>query len=75
MFELQSTRLMHWHGGNEWVEMNEESGEHSAASHDPERSWLKGARIFRCSKCEEQVAVVPKSAEATMDDGHPHPAV
>jgi hypothetical protein len=55
--------------------MVERGGEHSVASHDPERSWLKGGRIFKCGSCEEQVAVVPQSADATMDEGHPHPAV
>jgi hypothetical protein len=75
MLELQGMKLMHWHGGNNWVEMLESGGEHSIASHDPERSWLKGGRIYRCSSCEEQVAVVPASADANMDEGHPHPAV
>jgi hypothetical protein len=75
MLELQGMKLMHWHGGNDWVEMVEGSGDHDVASHDPERSWLKGGRIYRCSKCEEQVAVVPQSADAMMDEGHPHPAV
>ena len=75
MLQLQGMTLMHWHGDDEWVEMLEGGrGEHGVDSHDPERSWLKGARIFRCSKCEEQVAVIPQSAEAAMDEGHTHPA-
>jgi len=75
MLELQGMKLMHWHGGNNWVEMVEGGGEHSVASHDPERAWLKGGRIYQCSSCEEKVAVVPQSADADLDDGHPHPAV
>jgi hypothetical protein len=73
MLELQGMKLMHWHGGNEWVEMAEGGGDHGVAAHDPERAWMKAARIFRCTQCEEQVAVVPPSAE--MDEGHPHPVV
>ena len=68
MFEFQSLRLMHWHGGDDWVPM-EEGGEHTSASHDPERAWLKGARIFKCSSCEEQVAVSgdPRDGQAGSD--------
>ena len=73
MLQLQGMTLMHHHGGNNWIEMVEGGG-HDVASHDPERSWLRGARIFKCSSCEEQVAVVPKSAEAAMDEGHTQPA-
>jgi hypothetical protein len=45
------------------------------ASHDPERAWVKGARIFRCSACEEEIAIVPEDATKRADADHPHPAV
>jgi hypothetical protein len=48
-------KVMHWHGGDDWVPMTE--GEHGVARHDPERSWLRGARIFKCSSCEEHIAI------------------
>lgn len=70
MFEMQGGfRVMHWHGGNDWVPMNE--GDHDVASHDPERSWLKGARIFKCSSCEEQIAIAPGSPMEDPDADHP----
>ena len=75
MFEMQGggLRVMHWHGGNDWVAM--ENAEHDASSLDPERAWLKGARIFRCTACEEQVAIVPEDPREQPDADHPHPAI
>ncbi|HEY4751879.1 MAG TPA: hypothetical protein VIH37_01250, partial [Candidatus Limnocylindrales bacterium] len=29
------------------------------ADHDPERSWREGARIFRCTTCDEEEVVLP----------------
>ena len=55
MFDYQTIKLLHRHGDDEWVPM--EGLEHSSAAHDPERAWLRGARIFKCTTCEEQVAV------------------
>ena len=75
MFQMQSGfRVMHWHGGNDWVPMSEGS-EHNAASLDPERAWLKGARIFRCSQCEEEIAIAPDDPRDQPDADHPHPAI
>lgn len=73
MFEMQGggLRVMHWHGGKDWVAMSEGS-EHDAASHDPERGWLKGARIFRCTQCEEQIAIAPETRDQVDAD---HPAI
>jgi hypothetical protein len=74
MFQMQGgLRVMHWHGGNDWVPM--EGVEHDAASLDPERAWLKGARIFRCSACEEQIAIAPEDPRGQGDADHPHPAI
>ena len=54
-------RLMHRHGG-EYESMVEERA-HDSADHDPERSWLRGARIFRCKSCSEEVVFVPPTEE------------
>jgi hypothetical protein len=75
MFQMQGgLRVMHWHGGDDWVPMSERS-EHGPASHDPERAWMKGARIFRCSQCEEEIAIAPDNPRDAADAEHPHPAI
>ena len=66
-------KVMHWHGGDSWVYMTE--AEHTPASHDPERAWLRGARIFKCTSCEEQVAIAPEDPGNIADADHPHPGV
>ena len=74
MFETPGGyRVMHWHGGDSWVPMT--PSEHDVASHDPERAWLKGARIFRCTQCEEEIAIAPEDPGNIADADHPHPAV
>jgi hypothetical protein len=74
MFQIPGgVRVMHWHGGDSWVPMSET--EHDVASHDPERAWLRGARIFRCSSCEEQIAIAPEDPSKIADPDHPHPAM
>jgi hypothetical protein len=51
-----------WHRhGDEWAEMSEEPPQgpepHGPDAHDPERAMLRGARVFRCSSCSEEVRV------------------
>ena len=58
-------RLSHRHADGSWGDLVEQPLHHGAVEHDQERSWLKG-RLFRCSKCEESVLVVPADA-----DGNP----
>ena len=53
-----SFRLLHRHN-DEYVPMVE----HTSTDHDIERGWLRGARIFRCSTCEEEVVLVPPTEE------------
>ena len=53
-----SFRLMHRHG-DEYVPMVD----HGPAEHDPEKAWLRGARIFRCKSCSEEIVLIPQSAE------------
>ena len=75
MFELQGGfKVMHWHGGDTWVPMSEGS-EHNVASHDPERAWMKGARIFRCRQCDEEIAIAPEDPGNAADSDHPHPGM
>lgn len=62
MLNLQNFQLLHRHGDNDAVLMTE----HTADSHDPERSLLRGqlrgARIFRCEECADEVIVAPQGA-------------
>lgn len=74
MFDLQGgLRVMHWHGDDSWVPMVQ--GDHDVASHDPERAWLRGARIFRCTSCDEQIAIAPEDPGNIAEADHPHPAI
>ncbi len=62
-FEL-GRRVQHWHGGDEWVDMEEVAQSHDPAEADPERAWKHG-RIFKCTTCEEQFRVFdPADARA-----------
>ena len=56
MFDYQTIRLLHRHSDENWVPMKEGLN-HDAASHDPERGWLRGARIFRCTTCDEEIRI------------------
>ena len=62
MLNLQSVVLLHRHGENDWVEMAE-AAPHGVESHDRERAWLKGGRLFRCTTCAEEVMVASKSGD------------
>ncbi len=57
MFDYQAAlTLMHLHG-DERHPMTER-GHDNAAAHDPERGWRQGARIFRCTRCADEVVVM-----------------
>ncbi len=60
MIDYRNLQILHPHG-DEWVEMHHEH--HDVAEHDPERQWGRGAKIFRCKSCEEQVVVVPQQSD------------
>lgn len=66
MYDFQTFKLLHLLG-SERVPM-EERGHHDAAAHDPERSWQKGARIFRCSRCAEEIVVIPAGQDMPESD-------
>ena len=68
MFDYQTVRMLHRHGDDDWVPMTEGSN-HDAASHDMERKWLRGAKIFRCSRCDEEIAVMPSAEPRTEAPG------
>jgi hypothetical protein len=57
MLNVQTIQLMHVHGG-EQVPMVDRT-HHDPADHDPEQTWREGARIFRCTTCDEEVVVLP----------------
>jgi hypothetical protein len=61
MINFQALRLMHRHGDNDYVPMSER--DHDSADHDPERSWIRGARIFKCDTCSDEVIVIPPGEE------------
>jgi hypothetical protein len=67
MFDYQTVKLLHRHG-DDWVPMSE-GGDHDAAAHDPERAWLRGARIFKCTTCDEQIAMLPPTEPNTEAPG------
>ncbi len=58
MLDFQAIRLLHRHGNGEYAAMAERS-EHSASAQDPERQWMKGARIFACTTCSDEIVVQP----------------
>ena len=60
MLDMGAIRLLHRHG-NDYEQMVER--DHGAADHDPERSWLRGARIFKCRTCAEEIVAVPAADE------------
>jgi hypothetical protein len=70
MFDYQTVKLMHRHGDDEYAPMVEGS-EHTSAAHDPERAWLKGARIFKCTRCADEVVIAPDGEPSTE---HPYSA-
>jgi hypothetical protein len=63
MLNFPAIQLLHRHADGSAERMTE----HSAETHDPERSMgrseLRGARIYRCDACADEVIVQP-SAES-----------
>ena len=49
-------RLLHRHG-DRWDDISVME-HHDSAAHDPERSWLTGAKVYRCEACDEEFTVV-----------------
>ncbi len=57
MYQLPNLDLLmfeHSHGEDDWHRMTEVR---DSSSHDPERGWDSGQRIFRCESCPEQIRI------------------
>jgi hypothetical protein len=67
MWDYQTVKLLHRHANDDWVPMTE--SEHDPAGRDPERAWLHGARLFRCTSCDEEI-VITAPAETPPGDAH-----
>jgi hypothetical protein len=66
MYDYQTIKLLHRHGDDDYVPMTEGS-EHTSATHDPERAWLRGARLFSCTKCADEVVITAPNANVPDD--------
>jgi hypothetical protein len=49
-------RIDHRHPDGSWGEMVEDRSHQNPADNDPEKGWRK-FRIFRCTSCDEEVAI------------------
>jgi hypothetical protein len=67
MFDYQTIKLLHRHGDDDYAPMVE-GNDHDSATHDPERSWLRGAKIFHCTKCEDSVVITSPASTPTSDE-------
>jgi hypothetical protein len=65
VIDYQNLQLMHRHG-DEWVALTASSEasspHHDSTEHDAERGLMRGARLFRCVACEEEVAILEQSS-------------
>jgi hypothetical protein len=66
MFDYQTVKLLHRHGTNDYAPMVEGT-DHTSTTHDPERAWLRGARLFRCTTCEDEVILAPEGELPSID--------
>jgi hypothetical protein len=64
MFDFQTIKLLHRHGNGDYAPMTE-GADHTPAAHDPERAWLTGARIFKCTRCEDEIVITPAGERST----------
>ncbi len=62
MIDFQAVQLLHRHDPDDPAPMEEVSRRRVAAA-DEEREWSHGARLFRCTKCNEEVLVGRPAAE------------
>jgi hypothetical protein len=61
-----NVQLAHLHGG-ELVPMSRRE-HHDPADHDLERALARGARIFRCDRCADEVVMVPDETREPRSD-------
>jgi len=67
MYDYNTVKMLHNHGNGDFAPMVE-GNDHTSASHDPERAWLAGAKIFRCTRCDEEVVVNPANEDAPGEE-------
>lgn len=60
MFDYSTVKLLHRHGDDDWAPFAER-GDHDVSAHDPERSWLRGAKLFKCTRCADEILAVPST--------------
>jgi len=41
---------------------------HDPTQLDPERGWLQGARVFRCSACDETIVLLPQGGDLPSEE-------
>jgi hypothetical protein len=63
----QELRVEHLHNDGTWSPL--EPSHHDSTDHDAERSWLR-RKIFRCTTCDEQVAVTEGVDEEGAAERH-----
>ena len=69
MLNLQAIQLMHRHDDGRSAPMTA-ADPHDQVRHDEERDWLRGgARVFRCTECNEEVVVGPPQAKRDAAGG------
>jgi hypothetical protein len=68
MYDYNTVKLLHRHSDEDWVPMTEGS-RHDVAGHDPERGWLHGAKLFRCTRCDEEIAMMPPTESGSAAPG------
>jgi hypothetical protein len=59
-------RVEHEHSDGSWGQLVEQPAHHDAADHDPERGWSL-RRIFRCTTCDEVMAITPTEDAPSPD--------
>ncbi len=69
MLDFQAIRLLHHHGNGEYAAMAERSP-HGSEVNDPERAWMKGARIYACKECSDEVVILPADVQTGEASGH-----
>jgi hypothetical protein len=63
MYDVR-VQLAHLHGG-QLVPMSRRE-HHGPADHDIERALARGAMVFRCDSCSDEVVVLPDEARPTV---------
>ncbi len=62
--------IRHRHGDGSWSPMEESPAHHDAAAHDAERTWGRG-RIFRCTRCAEEILVDAEPGQSLPAEDRP----